>query len=579
MTRVRTLATLTVAALAVPGAAGRAFGDDDAAVRRALVDEMARSMKDLRIAGEPRPHLVVYRIIDSEQASASATFGAVTASNRRRWRSLGVEVRVGDRKLDSGNFADPMSFGPVAQRSAPLEDDYSALRRELWRRTDEAFKRALEAISRKQAAAKTEAAGEEQPPLDFVDVPPGELVVTGEGARSALDQAAMTTTIKGLSALFREFPAIHGSTAGGQHVIIRRRILTSDGSWIDERRSLVELDVNAETQAPDGMRLSSWVPFQATSLQGLPTFAEMEKRTRQMATDLTAMRSAPIGEAGNAVVLFEGRASGQLLRRLLADQLSGTPPPRGPSGDGPRPDTATFAGQLGQRIAPAFLSVYDDPRQELGPDRTPLFGAYRADDEGVAAEKVSLVEKGIVKSLLMSRTPCKEILRSNGHGRGPLAAGAMRGRAGVLTVSAGPAGLSAEALRARAVQEARAAGGKTTVYVVRHVDASISFSGTARAGVVKPLMIFRLRDGKEELVRGITFANLVPRSLKDLLVAAARDQAVYNYLNFGEAHPAYGGSAGSLIAPSVLLKDVEVRKDTQKYPKPPLYPHPHFAGR
>ena len=48
-----------------------------------------------------------------------------------------------------------------------------------------------------------------------------------------------------------------------------------------------------------------------------------------------------------------------------------------------------------------------------------MFGSYRVDDEGVPAQRVSLIEKGVLKTLLMSRTPRKEITSSNGHARAP----------------------------------------------------------------------------------------------------------------------------------------------------------------
>jgi predicted Zn-dependent protease len=200
------------------------------------------------------------------------------------------------------------------------------------------------------------------------------------------------------------------------------------------------------------------------------------------------------------------------------------------------------------------------------------------DDEGVPAERVALVKQGILESLLMSRTPRKEIVRSNGHGRGRASAGAVRGRSGVLYVSAGKAALTEEALRARAVKEAKAAGRDTPVYVVRHVDTTSPISDEGGGRGVRPLIVFRLRDGKEEPVRGITFQNLLPRSLKDL-VALAKQPVVYNYLAGNDLLPGAGGAPGTVVAPSILFRDIEVKKNTDKHPRPPLYPHPFFAEK
>jgi TldD protein len=545
-------------------------------VRQAMSDEMARTMKELQIPGEPRPHHVVYVITDSEQATAGAIFGASMGVSSRRWRNLRVEVRVGDRNFDSGNFVESV-FSADFPSPLPIEDDALALRRELWLRTDDVFKRAVDAIGKKRAAEKAQAKSVEEAPFDFAEAKPSEGRPSGDGEK--LDPEGLGKIATELSGVFRDYPGIHSSRAGGEHLVVRQRLLTSEGSWKDERRSYVELGATAETQAEDGMRLRNWSTFQGASMQGLPTRAEMTRTVKAMAADLTAARKASIPENGNAIVLFEAHAAGQLMRRLLGDHLSGTPPPRTAAGARNLVAPSELASKLGQRIAPPFLQVYDDPREPLGPGKVPLFGAYQIDDEGVPAERVDLVKQGMLQSLLMSRTPRKEITRSNGHGRGRAVAGAVRGRVGVLYVSAGKAALSEQALRARAVKEARAAGKDVPVYIVRQLDsAAIAAEEGPRGSGVRPSSVVRLRDGKEEPVRGITFHNLVPRSLKDL-VAAANQAVVYNYLTPQEGPVTLGGAPGSIVTPSVLFKDIEVKKDTDKHPRPPLYPHPAFAEK
>jgi predicted Zn-dependent protease len=546
-------------------------------VRQAMSAEMARTMKELQIPDEPRPHRVVYVVTDTELAGAGATFGASLGVTTRRWRTLRVEVRVGDRNFDSGNFVENAFSPSDFPTPLPVEDDLLALRRELWLRTDEAYKRAVDAIGKKRAAEKAQAKSSEEAPFDFAEAKPVEGT---SGAGEKTDAEAIAKIAGTLSAVFRDQPGVHSSRAGGEQIVVRQRLLTSDGGWKDERRSYVELAASADTQADDGMRLRSWCAFQGTTLQELPSLDEMTKSAKAMAADLTAARKAPIPDNGNAIVLFEGRAAGQLMRRLLGDHLSGTPPPRSAAGARSVVAPSDLASKLGQRIGPPFLEAYDDPRAALA-GKTPLFGSYQIDDEGVPAERVDVVKKGMLESLLMSRTPRKELTRSNGHGRGRAVAGAVRGRVGVLYVSGGKAAVSDEALRARALKEARAAGKDVPVYLVRHLDSTVPLGGgdeAARGPGVRPLIVVRLRDGKEEPVRGITFQNLLPRSLKDL-VAIARQPAVYNYLTPQEGPVTVGGAPGTIVTPSVLFKDIEVKKDTEKHPRPPLYPHPAFAEK
>ncbi len=150
------------------------------------------------------------------------------------------------------------------------------------------------------------------------------------------------------------------------------------------------------------MKLRSFVPFTALSLGGLPPWADMEAAVRAMAAELTAMRTAPVAQNGSSSVLFEGLAAGQIVRHLLAEQLVGTPAPKTASaGNDEHGQSSELANKLGLKVAASLISVSDNPLQDSGPGKAPLLGAYRADDEGVPAQNVSLIEHGILKSLLM----------------------------------------------------------------------------------------------------------------------------------------------------------------------------------
>jgi hypothetical protein len=216
--------------------------------------------------------------------------------------------------------------------------------------------------------------------------------------------------------------------------------------------------------------------------------------------------------------------------------------------------------------------------------KAPLFGAYKVDDEGVPAQRVSLVEHGVLKALLMTRTPRKELAHSNGHARAPRFAG-PRAHTGTLVVTgAGPgAGQTRKALLGELARLAK--GGGVTTYVVKLLDDGLvnwgdtddlfSFSSGSGHGPppVRPLVVYRVDGEKETLVRGLALENLQPRSLKDI-TAAGRDEFVYNYLDQGNG---FAGVPSTIVAPSLLVSDVDIRRITGKNRKPPLYPPPGFA--
>jgi len=549
---------------------------DPAAVQKAMRDEIARSTSDLRLGDEARPFYVAYTISDLDQATVSATFGAVTAAHGFKSRVLRTDLRVGDASFDNTNFE-----AGARVDTLPLEDDYPALRRELWLRTDEAYKAALETLARKRAAAGSQAEEDDQGVGDFSAEPPARLEAAAAPG-PAPDVEALRPAVARLSALFREFPKIYGSRVTGTWGVVRRRFASSEGSWVDDVKRTVRIEVTADTQADDGMKLRSFVPFAALDPTGLPPLADMEKAVRAMATELSAMRTAPVASSGSGAVLFEGLAAAQIAKILLADQLSGTPPPKTASAGSDEGDQqSAISGKLGQKVASTLLSAVDDPLLEVGPGKAPLYGAYQIDDEGVQARRVPLVEHGVLKGLLMTRTPRKEILKSNGHARAPRFAGA-RAHAGTLVVT-GTGGLTRKGLRDELAKIAK--GGGVTTYVVRLLDdgslpagdedlaALFSFGGGNHSPPpIRPLVVYRLTNGKEELVRGLALDNLLTRSLKEV-TAVGKEPVVYNYFEGG------GGVSGipiSVITPPLLFSDVDIRKQTGKHRKPPLYPPPSF---
>ena len=543
------------------------------AVQKAMQDEIARSMKDLQMGDEPRPYYVAYTISDVEQATTSATLGAVTAAHSYRGRLLRTDLRVGDASFDNTNFE-----GGSRVESVPIEDDYAALRRELWLRSDEAYKTAVETLARKRAAAAGQAADEDDDGVgDFSKQAATQLEVPF--AAGPADPEALREIVRKLSLVLAGYPQIYGSQALGTVVIVRRRLSTSEGTWVDDNKRTVRIDVVADTQADDGMKLRNFVPFTALEPAGLPSLADMEKAVHAMAKELVAARKAPVATSGAGAVLFEGPAAAQLVRILLAEQLGGTPPPKTASaGSDDGGQQSVLANKLAQRVASPILSFTDDPLA-VGTAKAPYYGSYRVDDEGVPAERVSLIDKGVLKTLLMSRTPRKEITRSNGHARAPRFS-SPRAHVGTLFVT-GSRSLSRPALLAELAKVAK--GGGVTTYIVRLLDdgsapgdiedfsALFSFSmGSHGPPPLRPLVVYKLVNGKEILVRGLALENLMPRTFKEV-TAIGNEPIVYNYLNSGGG---FSGIPSTIVTPSLLFSDVDVRRQTGKHRKPPVYSSP-----
>jgi predicted Zn-dependent protease len=543
---------LALAAVFVMGApATPAQAADDAVVRKAMTDEMARSLTELKVGASAPTYYLRYTMVDGDHARVSARLGALVEDNRHGGRSARVDARVGSPDEDNQNFRES---GGGRTGGVSEEDDYAALRRDLWTLTDQEYKHAVEMLAKKKASHAMQSAEKDKVP-DFAAATSVQSVTDHAVPLTDEGRARLKAIVLAVSHVFRDFPTVNGSHVEGGIDVVRRRVLTSEKSWTDERRSRVAVDVSAETIAEDGQRVSATVTFTSADVAGLPPVDKMEAEVRAMAKNLAEQRTAPAVEAGSAAVLFEGVAAAQVARLLLAAPLSGQPVPRSAgetAGDG----SMSLADKLGQPVAPKWLTVVDDPTA-LGPGKRALFGNFDTDDEAVAAERVTLIDHGVVKGLLMSRTPRKEIPRSNGHGRGTWQS--IRAGAGSLFVTA-TGGLGRPQLLAAAV---RAAGPKGTVYIVRQLGEA---SGLGRGQTLQARVAFRYKDGKEGVVRGLSLEGFTPKKLKKDLIAAGKELVVMDDNS--------SGLPISVVTPALLFEEVDIGKPNDKNRKPPLYPSP-----
>jgi TldD protein len=528
---------------------------DPAVVRKAMEDELARSLSALHMGASGPPYYLRYTVTDSARTRIGARLGALVENDDSKGRSARIDARVGSPTEDNTNFRE--STGGTSA-GVSMEDDYAALRRDLWLLTDHEYKQALETLARKKASHAVQSAEKDALP-DFATAPPASVSIEPLPPIPAAARAKLEALVVGLSRVFREFPTVNSGIVEAGATTTRRRLLTSEHAWADESWNRVEIQVYADTTAEDGQRLASSVRFSAVDEAGLPTREQMETAVRALAKNLADQRTAPAVEAGSATVLFEGPAAAQLSGLLFASPLSGQPVPRS-AGEMARDGSASLADKFGLRVAPTWLSVTDNPAA-LGPGKRALFGSYRVDDEGVVAEPVTLIDHGVVKGLLMSRTPRKELAHSNGHGRA--GEGPIRAAASSLFVTA-TGGQSRADLLAAAV---RSAGPGGTVYVVRQLAEA---SGLARGQTLEARVAFQYKGGKEEVVRGLSLEGFTPKKMKKDLIAAGKELVVLDE----------GGSAPmSVVTPSLLFEDVDVGKPNDKNRRPPLYPSPLAENR
>jgi len=562
-----------------------AWAEDDV-ILRAMQDEMQRS-RALRAVNPEQPYYIEYALHDGENVSGSATLGALIRSHRLRYRLPRIQVRVGDYDSDNTNYvgADFYSGTRYDVDQFPLDASYAVLRQHLWLATDTAYKAAVEAYSRKRAALKNVTMSEQWP--DFSKTTPIERVETI--VPNVPDQADWLARLRRLSAVFLDYPRVNASMVdfeAGQSTLY---LVTSEGARIRIPQNMMAVRARANAQAPDGMLLRDAVVFSSLDPLRLPPEAELERGVRQVGENLTALAQAPAGEPYSGPVLFEGTAGAQLLAEVLGRNLAVPRRPVAPPGRSFPFPASDLEGRLGVRILPEWMDVVDDTTQKEWRGR-PLFGYYTVDLEGVAPQPLALVEKGVLKNFLLTRQPVKGFEASNGRARLPGSFGAKAAAFGNLFVRASEAQPVSE-LRKTLIRLCRQRN-KPYGIIVRKMDfpSSASFdearrmlAGMAQSGgsarpVSLPILAYRAYpDGREELVRGLRFRGLTTRSLKDIL-AASEETQVFDFLENNSPFALMDSAAfvaeTSIVAPSILVDDLELEKAQEELPRPPIVPPP-----
>ncbi|MGA8729509.1 MAG: metallopeptidase TldD-related protein [Terracidiphilus sp.] len=504
------------------------------------------------------PYFLSYSVSDASMVSIRAQYGALVDSSANHMRIADVQVRLGDSKLD--NTHGDHRGSAVNSLQLPLGDDREALARSFWLATNTGYGNALENYLRVKTEAQVRAKEEDTSP-DFSREEP-QVSIGKPAPPVVVDRAAWENRVRQLSRIFREFPDVYQNVVALSVQNETDYFASSEGSSVVEPHMQARLVVLAVTRAEDGMDLFRDQTFEAETIDGLPAEAELEAAVRELGKSLEALRKAPVTEPFDGPAILSGRASAVFFHEVLGHRLEG----QRQRGD---EEGQTFTKDIGKDILPSFLSVADDPTMSRF-GNTWLSGTYTYDDEGQKAQRVALIQDGVLKTFLMSRLPIASFSSSNGHGRAET--GRMpTGRQGNLIVTSTKTVPDAE-LRKQLIEEARKANKPYGLYFE---DISSGFAVTTRSSPqafqVIPLVVYRVYvDGRpDELVRGVSIVGTPLAAMKRILSTGDKSE-VFN----GECGAESGTVPVSAVAPAMLVSEIETQRQPQGTARPPILPIP-----
>lgn len=527
----------------------------------AMKKEMKRTMDGLAKESTP-PYFLSYAVTETKTIRMNAVFGNVKSTEHTLSRILDIDIRVGNHELDNTHTIRGSRFefgGGGRGIELPMTNDEQALRSIMWNATDKLYKKAVERYG-KVLTNRAVKVKEEDSSADFSKQQAIESIENDQSFM--VDSIQWIQKIKRLSSLFSVDPKIYTGEVFFQADIITKYFVSSDGTIIRQSEPNVRLFASASTKADDGMTLPLFSSYFGFVPENLPSEEKISTDIRSMIETLGKLRLAPLAETFSGPAILSGPASGVFFHEIFGHRVEGHRQ-KDPN------SSQTFKSFLNKKILPDFIDVVFDPGLKTlnGQD---IVGYYKYDDEGVKAEKVIAVEKGIFKNFLMSRSPIESFPISNGHGRRQPGLRPVARQSNLLVQASQT--VSFDSLRTLLRNECKQ---QNKEYGLYFVEISGGFTFTARtipnAFNVQPLVVYKIyADGRpDELVRGVDLIG-TPLTTFNNIMAASNDIGIFNGVCGAES----GGVPVSASSPSLFVKTIEVQKKQKSQAKPPLLGSP-----
>lgn len=527
-----------------------------------LSTELDRNVKILKEKGDPPPYFAAYEVTEEQSEALSASGGAVVNRSSNNSRTLDVTVRVGTVQFDNfhRNPRDPAYFTggiPVS-----VDNNPDAIKRYLWEETDRVYRASSQRLLRLRTDQETKAKPDD-PSGDFSSAEPE--TKSAPPAKLTFSAATWEPKVKAWSRMFTLYPEILNSRVSVTGQRETKYFVNTEGAKLEFGRQFARVSISARAKHVDGMDLVATETFEGETADRLPKDEIIKAAVDKTASDVIALLKAPETEPFVGPAILSGRASGVFFHEIFGHRIEGHR--QKDEGEG-----QTFTKSVGNSVLPDFLSIVFDPtRHRLA--NTDLYGWFDYDDEGVKARPVTLVEKGILKTFLLSRSPIQGFPASNGHGRRQAGAEIVSRQSNLIVESSKK--VTIKQLRQMLLDEVTK---QKKPYGLYFEKVTGGFTTTGRQGLqafsVMPLIVYRVyADGRsDELVRGVDIVG-TPLSSFAKILATSDTQEVFNGFCGAES----GSVPVSAISPAILVSEIEVQKRSRSRDLRPLLSRPEGA--
>jgi TldD protein len=531
----------------------------------AMQTELDRSFRTLGTQDIPA-YFIAYTLTDTQRAEVSGSNGALLSSSEERNRWLQVAVRTGTYDMDDTHKVGERQLATGGPGTfAPVDDDPEVLRRAIWLETDDQYRAAAEALIKIRTSREVKVETAEGRAPDFSKEQPHKWY--GPQVSFSLDRKPWEERVRAYTKGFRESPAILNSIVTFSALAQNIYQVNTEGTQLQFGQIRYRLELFIQGKAADGMDIERYYNFDWVDPKDAPDDKAVAMASATLRKEMEGLVKAPINEPTVGPAMLTGRAAAVFFHEVFGHRAEGHRQKDITEGQ-------TFAKKVGEQILPEFLSIVDDTtRKKLGGED--LLGYYQFDDEGVPAQNVTLVDRGVLKNFEMSRSPLVGFPHSNGHGRRQLGATPVS-RQGNLIVESTKTVTNAQ-LRAKLVELIKQQS-KPYGLLIDDIAGGFTFTGRGQpqAFQVQPLVVYKVfADGRpDELVRGVDIVG-TPLAALTKIVATGDTPEVFN----GYCGAESGSVPVSAASPAILTSELEVQKKETSTDRPPILPPPAHDTR
>lgn len=519
--------------------------------------EMARWKKIFKKQNPPI-YYMSYSYYTTKGQFVSASLGSVHKAVFPE-RKLEAMVRVGSPQLDNTReLKKEWDQNRIASDYWASDGKGENFKIDLWNITQEAIDEAQKVYGYVKTEKMTTSERIDDS-ADFVIPPQKQFCLERE--LPTFDLKEIETLLADASKLVKGEKSIMQSYFDFDSTVGYRYFYDSEGTSLKTPIVQARLSYNLEGRLADGQIIERGKIYDLDSPAGIPSKETLEKDVLNSIEELNSLQQAKEAEPIMVPVILKNKAMGVFVHEVLGHRLEGHRQKSDFFG-------RTFTDKLGQQILPSFISIVDDPTMAYF-NGEPIRGHYEFDEEGVESQKVILVENGVLKNFLMSSSPIKNFPTSNGHGRKGFGYRAVARMGNIVVQAENP--VSYEELEKLLVAEVKKQN-KPYGIIIEDLNGGYTFTDTSMPQSFKLAISLAYKmypDGKKEMIRGADIAGTPLVSFAEI-IAAADDYGIFN----GSCGAESGWVPQSEIAPSVLLRNLEIQSQEKSVDRTPILSAP-----